>query len=176
MSNESEKTVSTQLFAVKKILWPTDSSEQSFSALPVAVALCKQFGARLYAVQVIPPIPVMAPGMGFASTSAYGFDVATYEQELVKMTEQQMEQILGEKVTAEIETDVRVLSGEPADMICSFAEEMTADIIVMSTRGRTGLSHFMLGSVAEKTIRQSRIPVLVVPGKDLKKENKEKET
>lgn len=166
MSKRNEGTNLEKDFSIKGILWPTDGSEQSFSALRVAVELCKKHESKLYAVQIIPPIPVMAQGMGFASPPANGFDVRLYEAELVKMTEQQMKEIIEEKVTVGVNSELKVLSGEPADMICSFAEDIDVDIIVMSTSGRTGLSHLMLGSVAEKTIRMSRKPVLVVPGRD----------
>ena len=57
---------------------------------------------------------------------------------------------------------VETLSGEPSDGILKQAEEMDADLIVLATHGRTGVSHLLIGSVAERVIRGSRRPVLVV--------------
>jgi nucleotide-binding universal stress UspA family protein len=53
--------------------------------------------------------------------------------------------------------------GKPHEEICRFAEQRDADIIVMGTHGRTGLARLLLGSVAERVVRTSNIPVLTVP-------------
>jgi nucleotide-binding universal stress UspA family protein len=55
-----------------------------------------------------------------------------------------------------------VVTGEPAISILEVAQERDADLIVMATHGRTGLSHFVLGSVAERVVRESRVPVMTV--------------
>lgn len=55
--------------------------------------------------------------------------------------------------------------GNPAERILARAEEYGADLIVMGTRGRSGLAHVLIGSVAEGVLRRSRRPVLVVPGR-----------
>jgi nucleotide-binding universal stress UspA family protein len=65
-------------------------------------------------------------------------------------------------------------TGTPAVVIASAAKKLKADLIVMSTHGRTGLSHLLLGSVAEKVVRTAPCPVLTVPGSALKTRRKRK--
>ena len=63
-----------------------------------------------------------------------------------------------------IEVESVILEGHPADKILKFAEQEGMDFIVMGTLGRTGLERFLLGSIAEKVVRHSKIPVMVVKG------------
>lgn len=60
--------------------------------------------------------------------------------------------------------EIIVLTGEPAPTIIEAAQEHAADLIVMATHGRTGLKHFFLGSVAERVVRESPVPVMTVRG------------
>jgi universal stress protein A len=60
------------------------------------------------------------------------------------------------------DVEVHVSEGLPTDVICEVAEEVSADLIVMGTHGREGLAHFLLGSVAERTLRRAHCPVLTV--------------
>jgi len=61
-----------------------------------------------------------------------------------------------------IETETAVRLGNPAEEICSFAHEQDADLIVMATHGRSGIARWALGSVSEKVLRASHIPVLMI--------------
>ena len=58
--------------------------------------------------------------------------------------------------------EILVVTGDPAASIIAAAEEQRADLIVMATHGRTGISHFFLGSVAERVVRESSVPVMTV--------------
>ncbi len=58
--------------------------------------------------------------------------------------------------------EIVVVTGDPAGAIIDAAQEQAADLIVMATHGRTGLSHFFLGSVAERVVRESSVPVMTV--------------
>jgi len=64
---------------------------------------------------------------------------------------------------AGVDFDMAVAEGNPGSEIISYAEKAGMDIIIMGTVGRTGLDRFLLGSVAEKVVRNSKIPVLTVP-------------
>ena len=92
-----------------------------------------------------------------------GFDVPLYQQELFKGTEKQLSQTVLEKIPQEIKVISEVKIGNPSDKIIEFAQEKNIDLIVMATHGRTGLSRIMIGSVTEKTIRESNIPTLTIP-------------
>lgn len=147
---------------ISSILWPTDGSEPSFKALEAAVEIAQRFKAKLFAIQVVHQVPTVM-GAGFAPVTIQGFDVPLYEQELLKSAENELHQTVAEMVPEDIEVTARVKIGLPAETINDFAEENEIGMIVMATHGRTGLSHFMLGSVAEKTIRQAKIPTLIIP-------------
>lgn len=150
---------------ISSILWPTDGSEASYKALDAAIELSRKFKARLYALQVVHQVPIVT-GAGFSPVAIQGFDVPLYEEELMKTAEQELNQMVSDKVPSEIEVTSRVKLGIPAETIIDFAKDNNISIIVMGTHGRTGISHFMLGSVAEKTIRQSTIPTLIIPLSD----------
>ncbi len=64
---------------------------------------------------------------------------------------------------AGVSCDKAILRGNPSEEIIRYSEEIGADILVMGNIGRTGLSRFLLGSVADKVVRHSEIPALVVP-------------
>jgi nucleotide-binding universal stress UspA family protein len=64
---------------------------------------------------------------------------------------------------ADVEVEPIIIEGNPADGIVRFATENGIDLIVMGTLGRTGISHLLLGSVAENVVRHSKTQVLVVP-------------
>jgi len=65
-----------------------------------------------------------------------------------------------------INTDIKVLTGDPAEAIVSFAEKNPCDIIVMASHGRSGVTRWAVGSVADKVFRASSVPVLMVKGSE----------
>lgn len=158
------------MFPVSSILWPTDGGEPSYKALEAAIAIAEKFNARIYALRVIAPVPPLAGpgyapmvGAGYEPMAIKGYDVPLYQQELLKSAENDLSQVVAQKVPKEIEIKREIKIGTPAEVIIEFAQEKNIDIIIMATHGRTGISRFMIGSVAEKTIRQSTIPLLVIP-------------
>jgi nucleotide-binding universal stress UspA family protein len=71
-------------------------------------------------------------------------------------------------------TEIKVLTGNPAQEIIGFAEDENADLIIMASRGRSGLSRWDMGNIADKVIRASNIPVLLIKPKAKFKESKPK--
>ena len=158
------------MLSIKTILWPTDESKSSLHALEAALELAEKFKAKLYALQVVSQVQTI-PETGFASATMYtSFDVSRYEQELVKTAQNVLEQTVAEKVPKSIEVESFVKMGWPPDVIVNFAREKGVGLIVMATHGRSGMAHLMMGSVTERTIRQSPVPVLAIPweGKEKK--------
>jgi nucleotide-binding universal stress UspA family protein len=64
-----------------------------------------------------------------------------------------------------VEVEANIIEGHPADEIIKYSEKNSISLIVLGTLGKSGLDRFLLGSVAEKVVRNSKIPVLVVRGK-----------
>ena len=144
---------------IKSILWPSDDSDSSVRALETAVQLAKQFGAKIYGLQVVAEVPIYAN----TAVPMTGFDIPRYEDELKKSTHQALKQRIAAKVPDNVEVETFVELGKPSDVIINFAKEKKIDLIVMATHSRTGISHFFIGSVTEDTMRRSTTPILVVP-------------
>lgn len=153
------------MLSINTILWPTDSSLPSLKALDAAIALAKQFEAKIYALQVVDPIPTFTE-TGFASTPLQTFDLPLYEHELMESTRKALSETVSQKIPDVINTEIYVEIGNPKNFILDFCKKKNVDLIVMATHGRTGLARFMLGSVAESTIRQSSVPTLIIPDTD----------
>ena len=146
----------------KKILWPTDGSKPALHALQTAVKLAQTFQADLFALQVVPRVPMLSQ-KGFAPPAPMSFDVPLYERELLEISKKNLESALAENVPAGTGVESTVELGQPDELIIDFVRRKKVDLIVMAIHGRSGFSHFFLGSVAEKIIRKSPVPVLAIP-------------
>ncbi len=141
--------------AIHRILVTTDLSEGSEIALPWAEILGKKFGARVKLLCVIhPDIVGHYPYFGLPET----LDVAVARSDARKRMERMVqERSLDHKIEIEVEADPSASRG-----IIKTAEKELFDLIVMSTHGRSGLGHFVLGSVVERVVQHSKVPVLAV--------------
>jgi nucleotide-binding universal stress UspA family protein len=125
-----------------------------------ALAFAQQFGARVMALHV------MGQGWGGQTRRTFGEVRQTVLQEARIHHEEEARGILaavadaGTKLGVIVET--RLVPGTPVDQILDLAKGLPADLIIMGTHGRTGVSHVFLGSVAEKVVRRAPCPVLTV--------------
>lgn len=144
----------------KTILVPTDFSEGARQALRIASDLAVTHGARLLVLHVteLPPGldtgTMIAPAPGGIPITVVDF---AREQALSWMT-QDRDQIVDKAIDA----SVRIEVGPVVDTVIEIAEKVNADLIVVGTHGRTGFAHLVLGSVAERIVRRSPVPVLSV--------------
>jgi nucleotide-binding universal stress UspA family protein len=145
-------------FTLKRILVPIDFSDCSKKALRYAVALAKQFGARLHLVYV---------GQGYYLAPELGtLDMSAAETGEKSATAGKLAALATEEVSPRIPVDVSVRNGHTGTEIVRAASETEADLIVISTHGYTGLKHVWFGSVAENVVRHAHCPVLVVREKE----------
>lgn len=151
------------MFQVTSILWPTDASDSSYAALEVAVAIAQKFNSVLHALQVVQQVPPLVTGSTFGPMAIKGFDVPLYQQELLNNAETYLQHVVSQRIPHELKVHSEVRIGSTAEVIKEFAQEKKVDLIVMATHGRSGFQRFMIGSVAEKTIRLSTIPTLIIP-------------
>jgi nucleotide-binding universal stress UspA family protein len=142
--------------SLRTILVPHDFSSPSDAAFALAEELAQLSGACLHLLHV-----VHAP-MLHALTPTGPLDLALPEVVLVGARLEAEELLSRAAVDSRQKVEVHVLEGLPTDAICTLAEKIGADLIVMGTHGREGLSHFLLGSVAERTLRRAPCPVLTV--------------
>jgi nucleotide-binding universal stress UspA family protein len=153
------------MFPVKKILWPSDASESANQALETAIEVAKQFNAKLYGLQVVTEVPTLTD----TGPPMSGLDIPKYEEELRKGAQEALKELVKVKVPDSIEVETFIEMGKAAEVIITFAKEKEIDLIVMATHGRSGLSHLILGSVAENVIRHSPVPTLIIPNKKREK-------
>lgn len=139
------------------ILCPTDFSQASHDAVKAAAELAEHFGSELWFIHAVTPVPVMAAG-----TEAPPIDLILTDLEREESAKKSLEEIVTRFESAGLKTRLTVLKGEPAEEILRTAGEGHADLIVTSTHGHTGLTHLVFGSVAEKVVRLSPCPVLVI--------------
>jgi nucleotide-binding universal stress UspA family protein len=141
---------------IRQILAPTDFSEFSIQAIESAFALAQTFGAKLLLLHVVelPAYPVE----GFVP-STMG---TTLIDDLQRQASLDLAQVLPEPPNATVEVSRQVVVGIPYRKIVEVAEAAKADLIVVATHGRTGLSHLVMGSVAERVVRTAPCPVLTI--------------
>ena len=139
----------------KTILVATDFSQTSEHALEYARALATSFGGTLHLLHVVPD-PVIAS----AWSETYAYDLTALGERLRLDAERQ----LAEKAQTirDVAVTTEALVGRPAAIIALTAAERSADLIVMGTHGRSGVTHFFMGSVAERVVRSAPCPVLTV--------------
>ncbi|MCI5066030.1 universal stress protein [bacterium] len=145
----------------KKILVTTDLSEDSKKAFPLAEELAKALGASVELLSVVED-PTQA-----ALLYAMDFPVLPGKEVL----EQLREKVAGEVQTlakehfSEVSVTPRVIESVGAihDAIINHARDTDASFLIMATHGRTGLSRLLIGSTAERVVRECPLPVLTVP-------------
>ena len=133
---------------IKRILVPVDFSQGSLNALTWARDLARQFDAELLLLHVIAPIDFMTVSdvydeqrrSGDAALARIGADL----------------RVAGQRFR------IMVKGGVPSRVIVDTAKRSGADMIVLGTHGRTGLTHMLIGSVTEKIVRTAGCPVLAV--------------
>lgn len=149
----------------KKILVPTDGSDRARLAGEQAISIATQFDATLSALYVVDERAFrMAGGNLTAATEPTGVDadVPSEETAVRERGEEAIETIrtLAKEATLDFESDV--VLGIPSEAILEYADETDVDLIVMGTHGRTGFKRYVLGSVTERVVRLSDVPVLTV--------------
>jgi nucleotide-binding universal stress UspA family protein len=142
--------------AIEKILIATDGSRNVERAIDYAIKIADISGAKLVALYVVNP-DEYEPAIKYT-----GRDVVDL---LYKRGEEAIQKVKLEAELKKIPCEGVVLEGNPAKKIVEFAKEKNLDLIVMGTMGRSGISKFMIGSVAEKVVRTSPVPVLTVRSK-----------
>ena len=144
------------MFKVKNILLPTDFSKISLTAAEYAVELAKEYKAKLHLLNVLektPPILAIR-SLDLSREKIIESIDADAKSQLTECTKKV-------KKFGDVEIISVIRKGVDYEEIIKYSKEKKIDIIVIATHGRTGILHTLLGSVAEKVIRYSKIPVLV---------------
>lgn len=136
-----------------RILCPIDFDRDSDAALALGLRLAEQNRASLILLNVA-PLPI-----GTSETAPIPLDPYPFWE---KTCRARLEKIGRDVVDGKAPYETLIASGDPADGILAAIGDSGADLIVMGTHGRTGISRVLLGSVAERVVRESPVPVLTV--------------
>ncbi len=139
--------------SIRRILFPTDFSKPAKEAQKYAVTLAEKFGAELHVIHVVPEIILPATDSYTAWTLPEGGMKAQLEA-AEKQLHAEFGAIPGSRRA--------VVVGFPVEETMKYAADNSIDLIVIGTHGHTGLSHLLLGSMAEKLVRLAKCPVLTV--------------
>ncbi|MDD1761947.1 MAG: universal stress protein [Methanothrix sp.] len=139
----------------EKILVATDGSEHGYRAANIALDLGKISGGKVTAIYVADT----------NRTSHLPDDMLLFSirELLLKEGKEALKHVEDQAREKSVAYEGVVVEGNPGSEIISYAESAKMDIIIMGAVGRTGLDKFLLGSVAEKVVRNSKIPVLTIP-------------
>lgn len=140
--------------AIRRILAPIDFSERSLEALEIAHALAKRFGAQLHLAHIYEPDLPM--------TMIVAMPIVLPPVQVAQGVRRRLRDVANKLHLEMRPGNYHAIAGRPADQICDLARRRAIDLIVVSTLGITGLKHLLLGSTAERTVRFSPCPVLVV--------------
>jgi nucleotide-binding universal stress UspA family protein len=142
---------------VKKILWPTDFSDNSQKALPYVTSLGEKYQTEVHVLYVIPELANHEPWYGEFDQSHID-KIHDWER---KKAEKRLNEIC-EKYLDGCPLYVRhIAMGDPAEEILKLAGKENVDMVVMASHGRKG--HFHFGSVAEKVVENAPVPTITVP-------------
>ena len=152
----------------KKILVPLDGSTFSERALPYAVEMARHFDGEILLLQVVQPAPVIYPAVAGQTvpTAVNTQLVMEAAQEQNKANINQAKRYLSNRVRQIAKRGIRcsyyAVLGEAAETIIQFSRKKHISLVVMTTRGKSGIKRALLGSVADKVIREPGIHVLAI--------------
>ncbi len=139
----------------KKIVIAVDDSPTAEKIAAQGFQLCKQLNAEIALLSVVDTVSLMTDGGITPGEMA----------NIIKNDLKKSQQLLIDKVFKGYKVWSFVEEGTPYEKILKVTEEWEADLIVLGTHGRTGLSHLLMGSVAEKIVRHSVKPIFIIPNK-----------
>lgn len=143
------------MIKLKRILHPTDFSNNSYQALKFSCVFAKQFDAELHLLNVINNAAILSPGID-------GVIPTDYYQKLTQYALHELDKLPAALSNFDGSVIRSVCEGLPFVEIIRYAKENNIDLIIMGTHGRSGLMHIIIGSVAENVVRRAPCPVLTV--------------
>jgi nucleotide-binding universal stress UspA family protein len=143
---------------IRRILYATDYSKASGRAREKAVELAKDYDAELWVVHVIVPTTAYFSEQEFGGAELY----TKLEESAKQEAEGSMKKLMATLEKAKVKARSLLLRGSPHEQIVKAAKSKKADLIVIGTHGRTGLSKLFMGSVAGRVISTATCPVLTV--------------
>jgi len=138
------------------IVVPTDFSDLSLAALGYAASFAERYNAKLEVIYV------NEPALRVTDLAWVGIDERATEKEITDQSRRTLEKHLAAHLPPDTKVEATVVTGDAVDEITRLATDKNADLIVMATHGRSGLSHVLMGSTAEQVVRSAPCPVLTL--------------
>lgn len=145
------------MITIRQILAPTDFSKHSEGALRYACDLAETFGAGLHLLHVLSDVMPVGPDPMLTAVLP-----PEYYRETEDVTKEALEKLVEPTWGKPASVSTAVAWGHAVDVVNDYAKHHGIDLIVIATHGRTGLSHVLLGSVAERIVREAPCPVLTI--------------
>jgi len=155
---------------IKRILVPVDFSPPSLQALDYAVDFARPLDAEIVALYVVEPIYSVTAGDLYAPSS----ELTALMQEQRRQGREQLVELEARLTRRYAKIRTALEDGLAYQEIVAAASKLKADLVVMATHGRTGLSHLFMGSVAEKVVRTASCPVLTVRASQVRQRRRSK--
>lgn len=143
----------------KHILIPTDGSPVSAKAVKAGIAFAKESGAKVTGYHAVEPVPTRLYGEGYVADKQM---IAEFERRRLAAAKKHIRSIARQALKAGVSFEPLVKTARtPYEGIVEAAQKRKCDLILMSSHGERGLARLILGSVADKVIQLSKVPVLV---------------
>jgi universal stress protein A len=143
--------------AIRRILAPADFDVCSSPTIRYAAELAEKFGAELILLHIVQDLGLAMPDAVMPTPVP-----APMLTQLIDAAKTGLENLVKAENLGRLNPRLEVRVGSPAGEIVAVANELKVDLVCIGTHGRGGLAHFLLGSVAEKVVRQAPCPVLTI--------------
>ncbi|MBT5872835.1 MAG: universal stress protein [Candidatus Latescibacteria bacterium] len=153
---QSTERATTERISLKHIIVPTDFSPLGNYAIEMAIEYAKRYDSDILLMHV------MAPYFGGTEADVMAIPSAYYSRDMMAMLAERLEEIAVTIREKGVDVETHLTMGVPFVEVVKLARSKDTDLIVVSTHGRTGLSHAFLGSTAERIVRKAPCPVLTV--------------
>lgn len=140
----------------RKILYPVDFSESSTKIVPYVRSVAEKFGSNVYLLFAARVFDY------FTSIYVPHPSINKFEKELIDGAEKRLYEFVDEHFKDFPTTKTAVVAGDAAEQILNYIEEQRIDLVIMATHGRKGMDKIIFGSVAERVVKNSPAPVMVV--------------
>ena len=144
------------MIEIKKILFPLDLTENSSKILPYVLSISDKYNSIIYLLHVVQDLNKW----GKLYVPHPSMDV--FQKEAIEGAKKAMDRVCENQLQSCPNFQKRVVSGDTVDEILKVIESEEIDLLIMGTHGRKGLDHTIFGSVAEKVVKKSPAPVLVI--------------
>ena len=140
----------------KRILYPVDLSESSAKMVPYVQSMAKKFESKIYILFAARVFDY------FTSMYVPHPSISRFEKEVIEGAEKRLYEFVDEHFSEFANTKTVVVAGDASEEIINYIEDQRIDLVIMGTHGRKGMDKIIFGSVAERVVKTSPVPVMVV--------------